>query len=86
MWGSVMQQLILDKIMDEQDKDFVRVLEDLVDVLIARGVITMDMMPREAAEKLDRRRRMRASLMPSSQHQADVGQIDRKLAEFGLRN
>ena len=86
MWGSVMQQLILDKIMDEQDKDFVRVLEDLVDVLIAQGVITMDMMPREAAEKLDRRRRMRASLTPSSQHSADVGQIDRKLAEFGLRN
>ena len=81
-----MQQLILDKIMDEQDKDFVRVLEDLVDVLIAQGVITMDMMPREAAEKLDRRRRMRASLTPSSQHPADVGQIDRKLAEFGLRN
>jgi hypothetical protein len=86
MWGSAMQQLILDKIMDEQDKDFVRVLEDLVDVLIAQGVITMEMMPREAAEKLDRRRRMRASLTPSTHSAADVGQIDRKLAQFSLRN
>jgi hypothetical protein len=81
-----MQMHILDKIMDEQDKDFVRVLEDLVDVLIAQGVITMEMMPRQAAEKLERRRRMRASYAPVAHSTADVGQIDRKLAEFGLRN
>jgi hypothetical protein len=56
-----MQQDIIDKIMDEQDRDFVRVLEDLISVLVSRGVITMDMMPREAVEKLEMRRRMRGS-------------------------
>ena len=80
-----MQQHILDKIMDEQDRDFVRVLEDLVDVLIAQGVISMDMMPREAAEKLERRRRMRASYTRANAA-PDVERIDSKLAQFGFRN
>ncbi|MGE0665037.1 MAG: hypothetical protein AB7O49_00650 [Sphingomonadales bacterium] len=78
-----MQQDILDRIMDEQDKDFVRVLEDLIDVLIAQGVITMDMMPREAAEKLERRRRMRSD---SIRHTPDIDMIDSKLAQFEFRN
>ena len=80
-----MQQHLLDKIMDEQDKDFVRVLEDLIDVLVARGVITMDMMPKGAAEKLDRRRRMRGSFERANVT-AGVEQIDSKLARFGLGN
>lgn len=80
-----MQQHLLDKIMDEQDRDFVRVLEDLVDVLIAQGVITMDMMPREAAEKLECRRRMRSSYARSNAA-PDVEHIDNKLAQFEYRN
>lgn len=80
-----MQQHLLDKIMDEQDKDFVRVLEDLIDVLVAQGVITMDMMPKGAAEKLDRRRRMRGAFERPNVT-ADIEQIDSKLARFGLGN
>ncbi len=80
-----MQQHLLDKIMDEQDRDFVRVLEDLVDVLIAQGVITMDMMPRDAAEKLEHRRRVR-SLYQRPTKGPDIDQIDTKLARFGLSN
>ncbi len=71
--------------MDEQDRDFVRVLEDLIDVLIAQGVITMEMMPRDAVEKLAHRRKIRG-LYERSNAAPNVDQIDTKLARFGLSN
>ncbi len=80
-----MQQHLLDKIMDEQDRDFVRVLEDLIDVLIAQGVITMDMMPRDAAEKLEHRRKVRG-LYERTPRSPDIDLIDTKLSRFGLGN
>ncbi|MEN3950472.1 hypothetical protein [Iodidimonas sp. SYSU 1G8] len=54
-----MVQHILDKILDEQDRDFIRVLEDLIEVLIAQKVITLEMLPSEAARKFAMRRQMR---------------------------
>ncbi len=81
-----MTQPIIDRIMDEQDRDFIRVLEDLIDVLIARGVITMDMLPKEATDKLAMRRQMRDTLRPPvMSRQVDLHAIDRKLAALPFK-
>ena len=81
-----MSSPIIDKIMDEQDKDFIRVLEDLIDVLIARGVITMEMLPKDARDKLASRRQMRDTLRePDAAGQRDVSAIDRKLAALRFK-
>lgn len=48
------------------DVEFIRVLEDLIDVLLAKGVINLTDLPPEALGKLNRRRharqRMRGAL------------------------
>jgi hypothetical protein len=74
--------------MDEQDRDFIRVLEDLIDVLVARGVITMDMLPKEATDKLAMRRHMRDTLRPEpvgGRRKPDIDAIDRKLAALHFK-
>ncbi len=45
--------------MEDQDQEFIRVLEDLIEVLVARGVITLDMLPSRAVAKFEQRRSMR---------------------------
>ena len=81
-----MSSPIIDKIMNEQDKDFIRVLEDLIDVLIARGLITMDMLPQDAVEKLAMRRQMRDTLRDQAGMPArDLSAIDRKLAALRFK-
>ncbi len=81
-----MSSPIIDKIMNEQDKDFIRVLEDLIDVLIARGVITMDMLPKDAVDKLAMRRQMRDTLRDQAGVSSrDIGAIDRKLAALRFK-
>jgi hypothetical protein len=47
------------RIMETQDQEFIRVLEDLIEVLVAQGVITLDMLPSRAAAKFQQRRSMR---------------------------
>ncbi len=54
-----MRQQLFGRVMEDQDQEFIRVLEDLIDVLLARGVITLDMLPGRAAEKIIQRRSMR---------------------------
>lgn len=48
------------------DTDFIRVLEDLIDVLVANGTLRLTDLPPEALAKLERRKgirsRMRGSL------------------------
>lgn len=44
------------------DNNMVRVLEDLIDVLVRKGVIAMTDMPSAARDKLDRRRKLRTEL------------------------
>lgn len=48
------------------DAEFIRVLEDLIDVLLDKGVINLTDLPPEALDKLNRRRharrRMRGAL------------------------
>lgn len=44
------------------DTDLARITEDLIDILIARGVIQFTDFPAEAQEKLLRRRTTRAAL------------------------
>lgn len=44
------------------DLDFVRVAEDLIELLIKNGVITLSQLPPEAQEKLMGRRALRHSL------------------------
>lgn len=81
-----MNSPIIDKIMNEQDRDFIRVLEDLIDVLIARGLITMDMLPRDAVEKLAMRRQMRDTLRDQAgAPPRDISAIDRKLAALRFK-
>jgi len=81
-----MNSPIIDKIMNEQDRDFIRVLEDLIDVLIARGLITMDMLPRDAVEKLAMRRQMRDTLRDQAGTPVrDISAIDRKLAALRFK-
>lgn len=80
-----MSSPIIDKIMNEQDRDFIRVLEDLIDVLVARGVITMDMLPRDARDKLATRRQMRDSLREPSGARHPELSIDQKLAALRFK-
>ena len=84
--GATMSSPIIDKIMNEQDRDFIRVLEDLIDVLVARGVITMEMLPPHAREKLANRRQMRDSLRePTAARPVDISAIDQKLAALRFK-
>lgn len=50
------------KALSETDADLARVLEDLIDVLITRGVIQFTDLPEAAQAKLLERRQTRASL------------------------
>ena len=83
--GRDMTSPIIDRIMDEQDRDFIRVLEDLIDVLIARGVITMDMLPKDSTDKLAMRRQMRTKLTGAADARRDTTEIDQRLAALRFR-
>lgn len=48
--------------LSELDADFIRVLEDLIDVLVAKGVIRLTDLPAEALNKLVRRKQARTRL------------------------
>lgn len=54
-----MPQHFFGRVMEDQDQEFIRVLEDLIEVLVARGVITLDMLPSRAVAKFEQRRSMR---------------------------
>jgi hypothetical protein len=47
---------------DQTDQDFVRVLEDVVQLLIDKGVILFTDLPDSAQEKIMRRQRLRSEL------------------------
>ncbi|QEA12464.1 hypothetical protein [Comamonas flocculans] len=47
------------------DADFIRVLEDLVDALLANGTLRLTDLPPQALAKLDQRRRARERLRNS---------------------
>ncbi|RXN93453.1 hypothetical protein C7R54_02530 [Achromobacter aloeverae] len=55
------------------DADFVRVLEDLIDVLIANGTLRLTDLPVQAQQKLTRRKQQRARL---SEHLDLLGDED----------
>lgn len=44
------------------DVEFIRVLEDLIDALVAKGVLNLTDLPPQALEKLNQRRRVRRRL------------------------
>ena len=46
--------------LDATDQDFVRVLEDVVELLIAKGVILFTDLPASAQEKIMRRQKLRS--------------------------
>jgi len=48
--------------LDRMDTEFIRVLEDLIDVLVAKGVINLTDLPPQAMEKLSQRRHARRRL------------------------
>lgn len=48
--------------LDQTDQDFVRVLEDVVQLLIDKGVILFTDLPGSAQEKIMRRQRLRSEL------------------------
>lgn len=54
-----MRTQLFGRVMEDQDQELIRVLEDLIDALLAQGVITLDMLPERAAEKIRQRRRLR---------------------------
>ena len=54
-----MRTQLFGRVMEDQDQEFIRVLEDLIDVLVAQGVIRLDMLPSRAVEKILQRRSMR---------------------------
>lgn len=54
-----MPQHFFGRVMEDQDQEFIRVLEDLIEVLVARGVITLDMLPSRAVAKFEQRLSMR---------------------------
>ena len=47
------------------DVDFIRVLEDLIDALLANGTLRLTDLPAEALEKLNQRKRVRQRLRDS---------------------
>lgn len=56
----------LQKKLTESDKEFIRVLEDLIDTLIERGVIRLTDLPAEALEKIQQRKQTRSKLQEGS--------------------
>ncbi|NLY28842.1 MAG: hypothetical protein GX049_15170 [Alcaligenaceae bacterium] len=51
--------------LSELDSDFIRVLEDLIDVLIANGTLRLTDLPPQALEKINRRKQARQKLRNS---------------------
>lgn len=51
--------------LSELDSDFIRVLEDLIDALIANGALRLTDLPPQALEKINQRKRARAQLRES---------------------
>lgn len=51
--------------LSQLDADFIRVLEDLIDVLVANGTLRLTDLPAEALDKLNQRKRARARLRDS---------------------
>lgn len=51
--------------LSQLDAEFIRVLEDLIDVLLAKGVLRLTDLPPQAMEKLNRRRNARQRLRDS---------------------
>lgn len=47
------------RVLTELDLDYVRVLEDLIEVLLQKDVITLDLFPPDAVRKIQTRREMR---------------------------
>lgn len=52
----------LKKQLSQSDAEFIRVLEDLIDTLITRGVIRLTDLPPEALGKLQQRKQARQQL------------------------
>jgi hypothetical protein len=48
--------------LDATDQDLVRVLEDVVDLLIAKGLILFTELPVDAQQKIMRRQKMRSAI------------------------
>jgi len=48
--------------LSKMDAEFIRVLEDLIDVLVAKGVINLTDLPPQALAKLNQRRSARRRL------------------------
>jgi hypothetical protein len=48
--------------LDATDQDLIRVLEDVVDLLIAKGVILFTELPVDAQQKIMRRQQMRSEI------------------------
>ena len=61
------------QLLSQSDTDIARVLEDLVDVLIQRGVIQFTDLPQAAQDKLMSRQQTRARLQNSLQLLPDEG-------------
>lgn len=51
--------------LDLSDAEFIRVLEDLIDVLIANGTIRLTDLPPQALDKLNKRKQTRQHLKGS---------------------
>jgi len=54
----------LKQLLSSTDHEFVRVLEDLINVLVDKGVIMYTDLPVAALRKLNRRRKLRKGLQP----------------------
>lgn len=48
--------------LSQLDADFIRVLEDLIDALVANGTLRLTDLPAEALDKLSRRKQTRSRL------------------------
>ncbi len=48
--------------LDATDQDLIRVLEDVVDLLIAKGLILFTELPVDAQQKIMRRQQMRSAM------------------------
>lgn len=55
---------VQEQILAFSDKEVIRVLDDLIELLIKKGIIMLTELPQEAQDKLLRRKKVRAEINP----------------------
>ncbi len=61
----------INAVLEQVDREMVRVVEDLIDLLIAKGLILFTDLPEAVQNKILFKRNLRSKLQPSLLHESD---------------